>query len=345
MKQPGRIAAGVVAAMAAWGIWGVRVAAAADQRVALIWNAPAGCPTTQAVQDELDRILAGSPKDVAPVAAAVNVLAPSRAAVTPSPSNDRWRASLMVHSHGKRAERQFDAESCEALAAAATLIIALAAEGVDESTPAQPAGAIPPPARPADNVIGAQPAKPEAGWNSVGQHLVLGSVLDTGTMPGHPALGFEAAAAQIWTAGIWRLQMMAGASFFVPQDLGNPMEYGKPSGRYWMVSFSGRACLTTVVSRFEIGPCLGAELPIMHGSKLFDLPSTDTTQYWLSALGSAMAALTVSSRVVLFARADIIAPSTQRAFVMTDPVSGGKSDAYKIPSYALRGAMGLELRF
>jgi len=46
-----------------------------------------------------------------------------------------------------------------------------------------------------------------------------------------------------------------------------------------------------------------------------------------------------------FARADIIAPSTQRAFVVTDPVSGGKSDAYKVPSQALRGAMGLELRF
>jgi len=26
-------------------------------------------------------------------------------------------------------------------------------------------------------------------------------------------------------------------------------------------------------------------------------------------------------------------------------VSGGKSDAYKVPSQALRGAMGLELRF
>jgi len=331
---------GIVAAMAASAIGGVRVAAAADQRVALIWNAPAGCPTTQVVQDEVDRILTGSLRDVAPVAAAVNVLAPS-----PAPSNARWRATLMVHSHGKRAERQFEAESCDALAAAATLIVALAAEGVDESTPAQSAGAIPPPARPADNVIAAQPAKTEAGWTNVGQHLVLGSVLDTGTMPGHPALGFEAAAAQSWTAGIWRLQMIGGASFFLPQDLGNPMEYGKPSGQYWMVSFSGRACLTTVVSRFEIGPCLGAELPIMHGSKLFDLPSTDTTQYWLSAMGSAMAALTVSSRVVLFARADIIAPSTRRAFVMTDPVSGGKSDAYKIPSNALRGAMGLELRF
>jgi len=48
---------GIVAAMAASAIGGVRVAAAADQRVALIWNAPAGCPTAQAVQDEVDRIL------------------------------------------------------------------------------------------------------------------------------------------------------------------------------------------------------------------------------------------------------------------------------------------------
>jgi hypothetical protein len=248
----------------------------------------------------------------------------------------------MVHSHGKRAERQFDAESCDALAAAATLIIALAAEGVDESTPAQSAGG---PRHPTDNVIAAAPGGSDAGWDRSEPRVVMGAVFDKGTMPGHPALGFEAAAAQIWTAGIWRLQMSAGASFFIPQDMGNPMVYGEASGQYWMVSFSGRGCLTTVLSRFEIGPCLGAEVPIMHGSKLYDLPSTDTTQYWLSAMGSGTATLTVSDRLVLFARADIIAPSTQRAFVVTDPVSGGKSDAYKVPSQALRGAMGLELRF
>lgn len=336
MRQP-RLFLTIVAAMAVSGAAGVRVAAAADQRVALIWNAPAGCPTAQAVQDEVDRILTISPRDVAPVAAAVNVLAPSS-----SPAQDRWRANLMVHSHGKRAERQFDAESCDALAAAATLIIALAAEGVDESTPAQSAGG---PRHPTDNVIAAAPGGSDAGWDRSEPRVVMGAVFDKGTMPGHPALGFEAAAAQIWTAGIWRLQMSAGASFFIPQDMGNPMVYGEASGQYWMVSFSGRGCLTTVLSRFEIGPCLGAEVPIMHGSKLYDLPSTDTTQYWLSAMGSGTATVTVSARLVLFARADIIAPSTQRAFVVTDPVSGGKSDAYKVPSQALRGAMGLELRF
>ena len=336
MRQP-RLFLTIVAAMAVSGAAGVRVAAAADQRVALIWNAPAGCPTAQAVQDEVDRILTISPRDVAPVAAAVNVLAPSS-----SPAQDHWRANLMVHSHGKRAERQFDAESCDALAAAAALIIALAAEGVDESTPAQSAGG---PRYPTDNVIAAAPGGSDAGWDRSEPRVVMGAVFDKGTMPGHPALGFEAAAAQIWTAGIWRLQMSAGASFFIPQDMGNPMVYGEASGQYWMVSFSGRGCLTTVLSRFEIGPCLGAEVPIMHGSKLFDLPSTDTTQYWLSAMASGTATLTVSARIVLFARADIIAPSTQRAFVVTDPVSGGKSDAYKVPSQALRGAMGLELRF
>src|SRR5262245_61822534 len=132
MAQRLRLAVGVVAAMAASGIGGARVSAATDERVALIWNAPAGCPSSQAIHDDVEKSLAGSLKDVAPVAAAVSVFAPA-----PSPSSDRWRASLVVHSHGKRAERQFEGESCAALASAAALIIALAAEGTDDGAPAR----------------------------------------------------------------------------------------------------------------------------------------------------------------------------------------------------------------
>ena len=206
------------------------------------------------------------------------------------------------------------------MAATATLLIALAAEGADDSSPRQPGST----------------------WNDSGQFLVLGGILDSGTMPDKPAAGIEAAAAQSWTATRLRLHLIAGATFFPQQDMGNQMLSDVPSGRYWMVSFSGRGCLTAVFTRFEIGPCLGGEVAVMHASKINGLPSTDSTQSWASPLGSAVAAFTLASRVVLFARADVVVPITRRSFLSQTSV--GYYDVYKVPTFAIRGVVGVELR-
>jgi hypothetical protein len=178
--------------------------------------------------------------------------------------------------------------------------------------------------------------------DGAGQFLVVDGLLDSGTMPDAPAVGIEAAAAQRWTGTVWRLHLIAGATFFPQQDMGNPMLADVPSGRYWMVSFSGRGCVTAVLSRFEIGPCLGGEVAVMHASKLNGLPMTDSTQSWASPLGSAIAAFTVAPRVILFARTDVVVPITRRSFLSDRSV--GYFDVYKVPTFALRGAVGIELR-
>jgi len=330
----------VVAAVAASGLGGARLAAAGSERVALLWNAPEGCPTTQAILDDVERTLGGAHRDIAPVAAAVNVL-------VPSPPDGRWRANLVIHSHGKRAERQFEAESCEALASATGLIVGLAAEGTDDAAPTRSDGQVAPAASRADDAIAAAPgqgpANPEPAWNGSGPHVLVGGILDSGTMPGSSAPGIEAGAGQSWTTSIWRMRLTAGASFFPEQNLPNTMTFGVPYGRYWMVSFSGRGCLTTVLSRFEIGPCLGGELAFMHSTGLGG-PTVTDTQYWASVLGSAVAALTVVSRVVVFARTEVLFPTTQRSF--HEVWQGGTiSDVYKIPAHAFRGVAGVELRF
>ncbi len=328
----------VVAAMAASGLGGAGVAAAGTERVALIWNAPEGCPTTQAILDEVEKTLAGSAKDVALIAAVVNV---------PAPSDGRWRARLVIQTHGKRAERQFEAESCEALALATALIVGLAAEGADDAPAAGSAGQVQPPASRADNAIALAPAQgpatPASAWDDSGPHVLVGGVVDSGTMPGGAAGGIEAAAGQSWTTSVWRVRLTASASFFPERDLPNTNTFAVPYGQYWMVSFSGRGCLTAVVSRFEIGPCVGGELAFMHVTGIGGPTATDT-QYWASPLVGAVAGLAVASRVVVFARTDIVFPTTQRSFTMTN-AGGAIGDVYKIPTRALRGVLGVELRF
>jgi hypothetical protein len=229
---------------------------------------------------------------------------------------------------------------------AAAAVAASVAASRAGSAPLSAAESAPPAAQPPDNAIAAAPAPESAQtastWDGSGQFLVLGGVLDSGTMPGDPGAGIEAAAAQTWNTTRSRFHVIAGATFFPQQDMGNPMLWGVPSGRYWMVSFSGRACLTTVRSRFEFGPCLGGEVAVMHASKLNGFPSTDSTQSWFSPVASVMTSVVVASRVVLFARGDVVVPTTRRSF-LSDP-SVGYFDVYKVPAVASRATVGVELR-
>jgi hypothetical protein len=347
IRRRSGLAAGIAAAMAASALGSARVsAAAADvEAVAVIWNAPAGCPTAQAIHDEVEKTLGGSLKQIAPVAAAVSVL---------EGAGGRWRASLVVHSHGKRAERQFEAESCQALAAATGVIIALAAEGGDDGAPARPAAEVRPPApeRLAAPMIAptiaptisSGPTKPASGWSRSGVFLQLGGLLDGGTMPSTPASGLEVAAGESWAGSLWRLRLIAGASYFLPQaPSSSPLAFGIPAGQYWMLSFSGRGCMTAALSRFEIGPCLGAEVVAMHGSSIGGT-SAESTQYWPAPTGSFVAALTFAPSAVVFARVDVAFPGTRRTF-LSDESNGIHDEIFRVSAHAVRGALGVELRF
>ena len=118
-----RIVALVASVMA---LASARSAAAQAKPMVVIWQAPLGCPTAANVQAEVEGNLARSGAGPAPVVALVNVR---------GPTSGRWEASLLFQAGYTRAERRFDAESCEALAGAAAFIIALWAEGGPDAPP------------------------------------------------------------------------------------------------------------------------------------------------------------------------------------------------------------------
>jgi hypothetical protein len=326
-----RLVVGVAVSIATAGLGSGRIAVAEVEPVALIWNAPPTCPNAQTVHDQVERSLGASPKELASVAAVVNVL---------QASDGLWRASLVVHSHGKGAERRFEAESCPALASAAALIIALAAEGADEPAPvpAAPERRVPEGRDGLSIAAGPSAATPAPGWNPSGPSFLVGVLIDGHTMPSEPAIGVEVAAGQSWNASLWRLRLLGTGTFFLPEDLPQA-NFGFPSGDYWMLSFGGRGCLTAVLSRWEVGSCLGGELAVMRGTNIGQTPA-HSTQYWASPLGSAVVAVTILPDVVVFARADVVIPSTRRSFA-----ADGGGEIYKVPAVAARGAVGIELRF
>ena len=165
---------------------------------------------------------------------------------------------------------------------------------------------------------------------------MLGGILDWGTMPDPPGGGMEAAGGPIWTFPTWRLRALGGLSFF-PNRRTALIQF-VDQANFELFDLSARGCATYVSDRFEVGPCGGAELAIMHGS---GASLQDSTQLWVSLLGSALASWSISSAVAVFGRAEVVVPTARKTFV--NP--GSLTAIYQVPAVAFRGSLGLELRF
>ena len=96
--------------------------------VQIVWNAPAACPSREAVAEEVSRILGHA------VAGPVTL---ARVDVS-SDERGRWRAAVSIESHGATSERELEAETCPAIASAVALIVAVADERGLPSEPAPP---------------------------------------------------------------------------------------------------------------------------------------------------------------------------------------------------------------
>jgi len=319
------VAAGFLASLA-----GAQRAQAADlDRVALVWTAPADCPSADTVHHQVEEIVGDTATDLAPVAAVVTV---ARGIGT-------WQASLVLQAHGQRSERQYDAESCGALGAAMALIVALAAEGMEPPPPSTTGeAAVQRGSREQPRAPGAPPF-----WVASSVLVHLGATFDDGTMPYSFAPGIEVTAGRMLEASFWRLRFLGGGSYYFTQTGG-----GGPSdwylGTYWLLSFAARACATATMGRFELGPCLGAEFVFMHGDNVGGSQVGDS-QYWLSPLVGLLASFTVTSRLGFFGRADVAFPTTMRTFMGRPAFPGGNNPIYDVPPNATRVVAGVELRF
>jgi hypothetical protein len=333
-----RVALAVVVALG-----GVRVAFAQTEPTApaLTWHAPAGCPSEARVVAEVGQNLAGSGALFASFAAVVGVR---------RPAGGRWQASLLFQAHDTRAERRFEAESCEAIVSAVALVIALWVEGgADTPSPdalpllaTAPAPFVPPP----PEVVRApmiaasrptRPAPPAVDPARARYALTVNWLLDRNTMPESPAPGIEATLGRIWTVQHWRLRALAGLSYFPSEK--TPFN-GVTQGDLQLVDVSSRGCLTFAAARLEIGPCAGAELAVMHGSGMY---FQESTQSWLALLGGAVVSWEVYPAVALFARGEVVRPTVLKTFNV--PEDRGVTVAYVVPALAGRGALGIEWRF
>ena len=238
-----------------------------------------------------------------------------------------WQAHLRVETRGGQAERRFEAESCETIASATALIIALAA-------PVGNAGQGPDPSGPL--VVAEQdnrPAAPAPYWQRSPLGVMVSGVVENGIMPSAPGAGLEVSIGPSWTAPGWRVRLLAGAGFLFPRSA-EP----EPSvhGDFWRLALSGRGC-ASAGTRFEVGLCVGAELSAMHSTGPLGGDLQDDTGYWISPTASALAAWNIRPRLAVFVRSDVTVPAWHPTF-HTD----GGSDVYSVPAVAVGAALGIE---
>jgi hypothetical protein len=344
--------AALLAAPVAPGLDGEARAAAPPGPAALTWDAPAACPAAEVVLGNVERIVAAPGRAQASVAATAHVLA--------APDGS-WQASLLLEIRGTRTERRFEAESCDALAAAAALIIALAVEVQEEPTEPPPLSApAGDPSSPSSEgrrpELGSRRTDAEAppslratGATSVPRedrsrlYVMTDGIIDWGTVPQSPAVGVEAGLGSRWRDGSRRGGVLGTVSFFPSHRLTSDSEAAGVYGDFWMVDVAGRGCLGLAVSRFEIGPCIGLELDAMHASSFGGGPTllASSTQVWGALLGSVTASWNVSGTLEVLLRTDLAVPNLRRSWGL----EYNDAEVYKVSSFSLRGALGIASSF
>jgi hypothetical protein len=299
-------------------------------QVDLQWNAPAECPSRDAVLEDAARVLSQPPEPRAHATARANVMRDERG---------QWHAALSVDAGGAHSDRVLDAESCQAIAKAAALIVAIAVEGKGPTQP-QPK---PPP-------VPVQPPRPKASghFESPSEFVVaLSGLVDWGLLPA-VAPGGELALGWAYRAPPFRVRAVASASLFGEQTATLPTS-ALEGGRFTAFGASARGCASLMKGGLDVGPCVGVEVDTMSAagfgpSSAGFIPLPRATATWPAALGSVLASYSLSRHVAIVLRAEGVLPLVKTpTFGVVE--SSGKDIPLHEPAAGVRAAVGIETRF
>jgi hypothetical protein len=332
----------------------------ASHPVAIAWDAPAGCPDRAYVERETDRLLGGRPRG------GERRLEARAVALRLGP--DRWRLRLRTESGGAVGRRVLDARTCQSLADAAALVIALgydpdavrAAAALTvpggsgpEPTPApasppgsespaslptpspSPAPSPPPPPpdrspRPSPELVASPPAADDA--PAPGWLVAAGAALDAGALP-DVAVGLQAGAGITWRP----IRVELAGTYWIAQQT---RVGGGKGADVSFASGSLGAGLAFAVGPFELGPAAGVELGRIHAEAFGVSNPGEATVLWAAATAGALAGWSFEPPLALRLGIEAVVPFKRPRWVIEGvgavdqpgPVGG-------------RARLGLEARF
>lgn len=334
MPQPARAA---LLLLVASGVVSVAPVAVAQEPVSLAWNAPAGCPTGDAVLADVKAILGGPTPHRVVARADVAQIGP-----------EHWSVHVTTDVDGTQGERTLDADSCTSLAKATALILAWAVDPVKAraAMAAKQAGPAAPSPAPAAAPPPDRTPSPSSSPLPVAAVVAVSGMGDIGTLQS-PGGGVQLALGAL--VGPMRFEL--SGDYWFEQDAAQ-QETGRPGvivgSRLHLLDAGLRACYRwRLASRFEVDPCAGAA--IVHASSdgyasSSTFVTASHTGDWATVHGGAMAAWRVIGPFALRASVGVEVAPTRPQFTVTT-VQGTEQVLHQPSLVGGTATLGVEAHF
>jgi hypothetical protein len=286
------------------------------------WQAPAGCPSRDDLRAEIARLLGGDIR--VPQGGDIK----ARAQVS---HGQTWSLAVETELAGRPGQRSIEAASCQDLADATALIIALMIDPnavAAHATPPKPVPATPP-----AETDPALQRKPRAmqyllGIHTVGSYRTLPS-FDVGLGGGVGLAGRRWRVELRGTYGLRRDQKAMAAT---------------PAGAYGQFNLTAAAlaaCFNLGREGLAFGACADAELGVVSAQGVGVSESLPAQTLW-SALGAgAYAAIPLGPHFRIPLHVDVLAPLRRTEFVFKNE----PGRVFQTPAVGVRISLGVELHF
>ncbi len=303
--------------------------------VSLTWEAPAGCPSSERILAETDRILSDSTVRTDP---------PIEARARVRQDGEKWLLSLETRRGDAVGTRELAGESCTALGEAMIVILVLMIDPalMPETPPRlepEPVAVVvppPPPAKPPVAVVVRPAAPPPAAvdcrWGRPA--LALSALGDLGALPA-PAAGGE--------LGFALRRCALGASVavraLVPRT-GEAELDSSAGGDLWLAAGALALGLARDLGAIELGARGGLEVGAMSGRGVGINHPDSGRALWLAASAGAALRVPLAAQLAALAGLDLVVPLRRPRFVIDDLGS-----VHRAAAVTGRIALGLELSF
>lgn len=290
--------------------------------IELSWSAPEGCPTVVVVEQRVERIL-GRPLAAEQQALTVNAVVTQASDATP------WSVTLESASGQRRASRTLQAASCDELASATAVFLAILIEpdGVEPQPTSTPAPVAPSNAAPPPAAAKREPARFALGISASVRSAALPSWAVGSTL--HGSLSWQA------------LRSSVGVSGWLPVD--DTIEGSQNQGaRLQLSSAYAKLCWQAHTAPLIPALCGGGELSILRGRGFGpNVEPRAATEVLGSLLGGATLRLRSEEHLAVMLEADALVPLGDRQVVLGGDAPG---QIYR-PSWGFRLACGAEWAF
>ena len=262
------------------------------------WSAPEGCPSAALVQTEIDNLLGSAARDRVRQNLAVQATVDHPAL---------WQVTLATQSGGASGHRTIEAGTCQGLASATALIVALMIDPDAVAAHASQAKAATPEPAPVPAAPPPPPRPVRATFGFVG----LGAAGHLGVLPG-PDVGIGA------TLGIsrrhWRVELRAA---YGPRQVQSEA-LADPAGAYGKFRFLAgtlAGCWLRLHSAVDLGPCAEAEIGAVQGEGIGADHSSSRTTPWFGLGAGGAAVLKATPWLHFSLHADAVVPLWRPHFV------------------------------